>query len=256
MSTRNIKPWFAILCPAIILAVPGQALAQSVDARPNQDPEALPDGRRPKAPFSIEASVAIVTDYRFRGVSLSNNDPALQAGVELSTQTGLYAGAWSSTIANYSGAHAELDGYAGYRHSIAVVQLDVGAIGYFYPSGNDVNGFELYGSASRKVGVATVKGGGSYTPRQSNFGDDDGAYLFGEVTAGIPRTPFEMRAHIGREAGVNAGPNGSKVDWLVGIDAVFGRVTASLAWLDTDVASDIGGSAYRSALVASLAIGL
>lgn len=253
MITRRIKRTLALFCSTLAFSAP--ALAQSVDPRPTQDPEALPDGERPEEPFSVEASIAAVTDYRFRGVSLSDNDPALQTGVELSTRSGLYVGAWSSTIPNYSGARAEVDGYAGYRHTVSGWQLDVGAIGYFYPSGEDVNGFELYGSASRQVAAATIKVGASYTPHQRNFGDEDGGYLFAEISAELPKTPFTLRAHFGREAGVNGGPDGDKVDWLVGVDAAVGPATASLAWVDTDVVPGGDGGAYRSALVASVAIG-
>ena len=256
MTSTHIAWTTAILCPLLACALATAAPAQSVDPRPTQDPEALPDGERPDAAFSIATSIAAVTDYRFRGVSLSNNDPALQGGVELSSRTGLYVGAWSSTIPNYSGAHAELDGYAGYRHTVWNWQLDVGAIGYLYPSGTDVNGFELYGSASREIASATIKAGASYMPQQSNFGDGDGTYVFAELAGELPRTPFTLRAHLGREAGISGGPNGDKLDWLVGVDVAIGPTTASLAWVDTDIGSDIGGNTYRSAIVASLAIGL
>jgi uncharacterized protein (TIGR02001 family) len=180
--------------------------------------------------------------------------PLCRGGVELSTQTGLYVGTWGSTISDYNGARAEIDAYAGYRHDAAGWALDVGGIGYFYPSGTSVNGFELYGSVSRKIAQATIKAGASYTPEQGNFGVGDGTYVFAEVATELPRTPFTLRAHFGREAGVNGGPDGDKLDWLIGADTAMGPATVSLAWADTDVGQSIG-SAYHSSLIASLAIG-
>lgn len=253
MITRYLWQPLAILSLALTLCVP--ASGQSGDPRPTLNPEALPDGKRPDAAVSVETSVAVVTDYRFRGVSLSNNEPALQAGVELSTRTGLYVGTWSSTIPDYSGAHAEVDAFTGYRHIALGWQFDVGAIGYLYPSGKNVNGYELYGSASRELAGTTIKAGVSYTPQQSNFGNGDGAYLFAEVTTNLPNTPFTLRGHLGHETGVNAGPHGDKIDWLISIDAALGPTTASLGWIDTNVPSHAGDDAYRSALIASLAIG-
>lgn len=64
----------------LTLAIPTPTYAQSSDPRPTQDPEALPDGQRPKVPLKLVGSISEVSDYRFRGVSLSDNDPALQGG--------------------------------------------------------------------------------------------------------------------------------------------------------------------------------
>lgn len=46
----------------------------------------------------FSANVAVTSDYRFRGVSQSAKDPALQGGVDYTHPTGLYLGAWGSTI--------------------------------------------------------------------------------------------------------------------------------------------------------------
>ena len=55
-----------------------------------QDEEAGPG-------VTVSGNVALVTDYRFRGVSLSAGDMALQGGIDAATDGGFYVGTWAST---------------------------------------------------------------------------------------------------------------------------------------------------------------
>ena len=43
-------------------------------------------------------SIALVSDYRFRGISLTDGQPALQAGVAYDHPTGLFAGLFASNV--------------------------------------------------------------------------------------------------------------------------------------------------------------
>ena len=99
-------------------------------------------------------NVAIVSDYRFRGLSQSRKDPALQGGIDYTNNpTGFYAGTWLSTIDWTKDAggdgHIEWDLYAGKRGEIAKdFTYDVGGLYYYYPSNGlspNANTFELYG---------------------------------------------------------------------------------------------------------------
>jgi uncharacterized protein (TIGR02001 family) len=42
--------------------------------------------------FSLEAKIGIFSDYRTRGISQTQNDPALQGSLTLAHSSGLYAG--------------------------------------------------------------------------------------------------------------------------------------------------------------------
>ncbi|HEY7740572.1 MAG TPA: TorF family putative porin, partial [Steroidobacteraceae bacterium] len=46
----------------------------------------------------VSYTVTAVSDYDFRGVSLSAKDPALQASIDYAHDSGFYAGAWASNI--------------------------------------------------------------------------------------------------------------------------------------------------------------
>ena len=52
------------------------------------------DASAPTSDFTVSGNVAVVSDYRFRGVSLSGGDPAVQGGVTLSHSSGFYVGTW------------------------------------------------------------------------------------------------------------------------------------------------------------------
>jgi len=64
--------------------------------------------------------VTLTSDYRFRGVSQTLNDPALQAGVDLQLPSGFFAGVWASNVDFFSNSFrsgprdVEVDLYAGY----------------------------------------------------------------------------------------------------------------------------------------------
>ncbi len=66
--------------------------------------------------WSQSASVALTTDYVWRGISQTNNDPAIQGQFDLSHESGFYIGAWASNVefADGSKTSLELDAYAGF----------------------------------------------------------------------------------------------------------------------------------------------
>ena len=106
----------------------------------------------PALPFGLafSGSAAITTDYRFRGVTQSENDPAVQVGFQLDHASGLYAGVWGSSINFGEGddAKLELDPYIGYAKTFESLPgaptLDVGVYYYGYPSNHDLNFVEYY----------------------------------------------------------------------------------------------------------------
>ncbi len=88
--------------------------------------------------FDVAFGVAGVTDYRFRGVTNSKKDPAIQGYVELQALDWFYVGVWSSSVsfpARYglTDPSAEIDLYAGIRHTWGSFTLDAGYLYYWYP---------------------------------------------------------------------------------------------------------------------------
>lgn len=115
----------------------------------------------PKPPkYAISGNVAIVSDYVFRGVSLSDNDFALQGGFNLSAPHGINAGLWSSSIETLGGSEVEIDLFASKSAQIGNTQLSVGATGYVYPGSTGLNYGEGFLTASRPIGPFDVTIGG------------------------------------------------------------------------------------------------
>ncbi|WP_417595785.1 TorF family putative porin [Parasphingorhabdus sp.] len=200
--------------------------------------------------FTLSANAAIVSDYRFRGISLSDRDPAIQGGVDLGMDNGLFLGSWASSVADTGGSNVEVDLYGGYAGSAAGFDYTVTALGYFYPGGSGVNYYEVSAGVEKGVGLATLGVEIAYVPDQKNYPGDN-VYVSGTAAVAIPETPFSATARVGRETSDFI----KKWDWEAGIAYAFGKFTTSLSYVDSDYGG-VGeaGRLGRSGLVASVAV--
>ncbi len=68
---------------------------------------------------TISGSVGVVSDYKFRGISQTDGNFAVQGGITIAHQSGFYVSVWGSSIDDYvtvhGTAHQELDLIAGYK---------------------------------------------------------------------------------------------------------------------------------------------
>jgi len=105
---------------------------------------------------SIDAYAGVVTDYLFRGVSRTENRPAIQAGAEYRHSLGMYTGVFLSNVntdpyqrPGKDGSRAEFDIYAGYGQEYETLGFgwDAGLIAYRFNQRQD-NFDEAYVSAS------------------------------------------------------------------------------------------------------------
>lgn len=200
-------------------------------------------------PIEIDAEVAVLSDYRFRGISLSGKDPEVTAEVSITHESGLYASAWVSNV-DLSGEadNVEIDLTAGYSVEAGAITFDAGAIYYLYPNYSDFNYIEFYGSVSTAVGPGTLTLGAAYAPSQNNLGDTDNTYVYlsGEVPIGD--SPWSLHGTVGFEDGA-FGDN--KKDWLAGISYDLGSgITATVDYVDT---ADARTSLGDATVVASIA---
>lgn len=190
-------------------------------------------------PIDISASASIVSDYRLRGISLSDRDPTIQGGVSVGHESGAYVGAWASGISGYrshNGSDIELDFYAGYsREVMSGITVDAGLWWYMYPGTSKTDFGEPYVSLTGALGPLTAKVGVSYAPDQAALGHKDNVYLSTDLSAGIPATPFTVKAHYGYSDGALAGPKGHYTDWLLGVEANWYILTLGVSYSDTSI---------------------
>lgn len=158
-------------------------------------------------PVEVTVEAGIFTDYRFRGVSLSGGDFAVQGSVEAAHESGFYAGIWASNIdGGATFGDVEVDLYAGYSAAISpLATLDVGVTYYAYPDGDGpADYYEPYASLGAQLGPVEASVGVAYAPEQESLGDQDNLYISFDASAGVPNTAFSMNAHAGYTDGVLA----------------------------------------------------
>lgn len=164
---------------------------------------ALADEADPPKDVTITGNVAFVTDYRFRGLSLSGGDMAVQGAINVNHSSGFYVGAWGSNLEQDAldiYGNMELDVYAGWTGEVTSgLTADVGLLYYVYPSGSfgDGNVFEPYASLSTTMGPATAKVGMAYAWKQDSLGGDDNLYVYTDWSLAVPSTPITVTAHAG-----------------------------------------------------------
>jgi uncharacterized protein (TIGR02001 family) len=133
IMTRRIAPLFAATGAALLLST---AIAQA-DGYEVAAPAAADEGRK----FTYSFNVGATSDYVFRGISQSDNDPALQGGADIAWGI-LYAGVWASLIdfADAPPADVEVDWYGGIKPTwnspLGTINMDFGVIYYSYPGAN------------------------------------------------------------------------------------------------------------------------
>lgn len=222
----------------------------------------------PPEPVTVAGSVGLVSEYRFRGVSQSDREFAVQGGFTIAHEGGLYAGAWGSNLAGwgtFGGSNMELDLIAGFKKPIGSATLDVGITWYMYPGGfDDTDFFEPYVKLSGTAGPVSLLAGVAYAPKQEalgawyangtsaangvydNPGDkNDNLYVWGDASAAIPNTGLTAKAHIGYSKGnrglgpfaTSVAPTGEYADWLLGLDYTIPGtpLTVGVAYVDTDI---------------------
>jgi len=138
-----------------------------------------------ESPHSVSANIGVVSDYIWRGVTQTQDDPAVQGGLDYAHESGLYAGTWVSNIDwGSSDPNYELDLYGGFGGSVNdYFSYDINTIYYAYPDGRDSDFWEVGASGTLKwltLGVAyTISG-------ENNGGlfDDGDVYYYSSLEYG------------------------------------------------------------------------
>jgi len=224
---------------------------------------------------TLTYNVGVVTDYRYRGITQSRNEAAVQGGVDYAHKSGFYVGAWASTIkwiadnsynANTGGTrtgtditgNVELDLYGGYKFDLAKdVTMDVGYLRYQYQGNN----LEMTGGTARSVygnantnEIYTAITMGPITAKYSyslgdlfGYVDSKGSGYF-DLSANFEVIPsWTVTPHVGRQT-VNftaQGVNASYNDMSLTVTKDFGKgLTTSLSYHGTNAEGGIYSSSF------------
>lgn len=222
-----------------VWAVP--ATAQTAPETTGAQEAAGPSEAEPTGgPFTVTGGATVVSDYRFRGISLSDEDFAVQGTLEVSHESGLYGGIWASSIDDTPlYGEVELDLYAGWRGEVSPgTTLNGGLLYYYYPDGKNSAGnsdyFEPFLTLTHQIGPVAASVGANYAWDQSAIGSDDNLYLWGGLSTSIPNTPLTLVAKAGHSDGSLA-PTGDYWDWSLGVTATAQGFTLGASYVDTDL---------------------
>lgn len=215
--------------------------------------------------FTVTGGITLASQYRFRGISLSDEKVALQGTINLNHRSGFYAGAYGYSLDGFGelgGSNLELDLYVGYRRQVAEgVTVDGGLLYYAYPgsTGGDFEFFEPYANVSVTRGPVTGKLGIAFAPSQDGLANNSNTYVYGDLSLAVPNTPFTLTGHIGNSHGnTPLTPSGDYIDWSLGATVTWNRLTFGVAYVDTNLsaAEAASGGATRDivdgAVVATL----
>ena len=106
------------------------------------------------------ANAAMTSNYVWRGLTQTENEAAVQGGIDYASDNGFYVGTWASNV-NYGSPDAysyEHDIYAGFAFDTGAISWDVGYLYYNYDKEAEFDFGEVYlgvgiGGFSAKLNV-------------------------------------------------------------------------------------------------------
>jgi uncharacterized protein (TIGR02001 family) len=182
----------------------------------------------------ISGTASLVSNYRFRGISLSENKPAAQVGFTYDDVQGWYAGAFASTarFATSSAVGLQAVPFVGYAWRASGLTWDVGAdYSAFTGTARRYNYPEVFlGAASENISARLY-----YSPRY--FGQNLGA-VYGEINGTqLLVDRVRLLAHIGllrnNDENTYYGSREVVFDGRVGVGIDFDQFNLQVSWVGT-----------------------
>jgi uncharacterized protein (TIGR02001 family) len=122
----------------------------------------------------LSANLTATSDYRFRGISQTQNGAAVQGGIDYAHESGFYIGNWNSTVSKQlypNGMGVETDLYAGFKKDIYNgITIDVGSYNYFYPNSQAAAGAPSFTTNEAYAGLG-------YGPVTAKYSYSIGTYF-------------------------------------------------------------------------------
>ena len=196
--------------------------------------------------FDFSFNLGAATDYVWRGVSQTDENPQISAGVDTTLWGIGYAGAWISNVDFNNGTDAEFDLYAGVKPQVGPVTMDLGVIYYGYanqPSGSHEDFVEWKLAGSVPVGPATV---GAALYYSDDFFGQTGNATYVELNGSTPVVDkVTVSGALGHQ---DVDYDGDYTTWNLGVSYALNDVVGfDLRYHDTD--EHDFGEIYESRIV-------
>jgi uncharacterized protein (TIGR02001 family) len=214
--------------------------------------------------FAYTFNIGAFSDYRFRGISQTAKDPAVQGGADISYGI-FYAGVWSSNLdfgttdAGRGIAPVEVDLYAGIKPVLGPITFDFGVLYYAYPGSRDT--FNGGPEGSNRIEYFEGKAGASMNPIKElttgvtvyvspDYTLETGTVVSLEGTASYALPKFwvfdpAISGRIGYQHGDDIAyksliSNGSDsyLYWDIGLTLTLEKFAFDFRYIDTDIANN------------------
>jgi len=207
----------------------------------------------PASPHTLTGNLGIVSDYRFRGISQTYLQPAIQGGIDYSHSSGFYLGNWNSSVSGLSynnGGGIEMDLYGGFKKAFGDFTFDIGLLQYYYPKAQYASG-DKYDTTEVYLGVAWKWLTAKYSMTTGDYfgvnGTTYGAYGTGDskgsgyldISASYEIAPkLTLVGHYGMQTVKNFAPLEYN-DVKLGVTYDMNGWILGAAYIDTDADSAI-----------------
>lgn len=190
----------------------------------------------------VSTTWTLASDYDYRGITQTDEDPALQASIDYAHDSGWYIGAWASNV-DFPGSDGsiEVDLYTGFTgETEAGLGWDAGLVWYTYPDSKESE------TESKILDYPEIYAGLSFGAFEgkvwysNDFGgtDESSIYLDANATFPLPAN-FSVLAHVGYSDGdaIDVLYGDSYVDYAVGFGYTAGNFELALKYVGQDIDS-------------------
>ena len=190
----------------------------------------------------LSAYVAVTSDYRFRGISQNDKNPAPQAAINWSGPEGFYAGVWASTVnfldnaAPKGGTSYETDFTIGKHTDLGGVDLNLQGVYYAYPDHNRAGGaprysyFEGIGQLATTFDALTLTATGVWSP--DFFAETGTAWAASGTAAFAFNDWLSLSGTVGHQWVNTALPEYTW--WDLGVTLTYRSFAFDVRYVDTD----------------------
>lgn len=180
--------------------------------------------------------IICTSNYRYNGLSNTNNEPAIQASLYLWRPDGLYAGVWVSSVDySFPGSPTwEVDAYGGYKKQVGKTEISLEAMGSFFPDqpvlGPTFNFYQTKTGFQHTEGALTIGGAVSWSP--------EGSFGGGDTTTPVGTMTWQATSWLaigGTWGTVISQEKQDRKFWDVGATATWKSIALNLRYADTDL---------------------
>ncbi len=149
----------------------------------------------------FSGKVVLVSDYIFRGISLTGNEPGIQGGFQYNHDSGFYGGIFAKSVDFENptvDTSIEIDNYIGYQFKAGPLNFDMRAIYFAFPETSRFNFPEFYFAVGYPTEHVTYHAFAIYSAAFLDDKNNDALYLNAGGTVHLPKE-FNLRLAVGHQ---------------------------------------------------------